>query len=226
MGLHFRLDNGEDFTLTSEEVANLKRDDAIRRISIREGKRFADLMSIWADLDMAVTVLDRLIAIRESPDRDADPVLEHAYWTTAVIHYTRCFTEGHRFRGVTPQLINDRLPEYGRMHRWIWNMRNKHVAHDENPYQQYIPSVVVHRAPDRTFASPNVWAQGIIAIDADRARAFRALVVGVGEIVKERLEAARNKFVQAIAAMPLSDVEALPPIEYVTPSIEDAGRSR
>ena len=79
-----------------------------------------------AYLDMAATVLDRLIAIRKSQDHDMGGVLEHSYWTTAVIQYTHCVTERERETGL----------------------------------------VIIQRSPDgRTFASPNVAARGVIAVD-------------------------------------------------------------
>jgi hypothetical protein len=88
-------------------------------------------------------------------------------------------------------------------------MRNKHVAHDENPYQQFLVSVVVHRSPDgRTFASPNVSVRGVIAVDAERARAVRELVIAIGEIVKERLARAGEIFVEALSPAGISRVVA------------------
>jgi hypothetical protein len=227
MTLHFELDNGEHFDLSPEQVAQIRVDGPPRRIRTPEAKRYADLVSVWADLDIAVTVLDRLIAIRDSSDRDTDGVLEHSYWTTAVVHYARCFTEGKRRTGLSQALIEQRAGPHAPLHRWILNMRNKHVAHDENPYQQFLGAVVVHRSPDgRTFASPNVSARGVIAVDAERARAVRELVIAVGEIVKERLARAREIFVEALATLPLSTIESLPPVEFVEPSVEDAGRAR
>ena len=145
-----------------------------------------------------------------------------------LVHYARCFTEGQRRTGLSDALVRQRLPEHSVvLHRWMRDMRNKYMAHDENPYQQFVSSVIIRRSPDeRTLVSPNVAAQGIIAVDAVRARAVRELILGVGEIVKERLAKARDDFVRAIAQRPLSEIEALPEVELPIPSIEDAGRKR
>jgi hypothetical protein len=179
-------------------------------------------------LDIAVTVLDRLIAIRDSPDRDEDGILEHSYWVTAIVHYARCFTEGGRKTGLSHTIVKQNVPEpLVILHNWILAMRHKHVAHDENAYQQFIGSVVIRRSPDgRTLVSPNVAATGVIAVDAERARAMRELILAVGEIVKKRMTTAREHFVQAVAALPLSDIEALPPVEFIKPTIGDASKSR
>ena len=63
-------------------------------------------------------------------------------------------------------------------------------------------------------------------MDADRARAVRELVIAVGEMVKECLARAREIFVEALATLHLSTIESLPPVEFVEPTVEDAGRAR
>lgn len=164
-------------------------------------------MSVRADLETAVAALDRLIAIRESPDCDKYGLLEHSYWLTVRVHYARCFAEGQRKTGLSDALVKQKLPEHSVvLHRWMRDMRNKYMAHDENPYHQFVGSVIIRRSPDgRTLVSPNVAAGSIIAVDAVRARAVRQLIVGVGEIVQERLAKARDDFVKAIAQRPLGD---------------------
>lgn len=74
--------------------------------------------------------------------------------------------------------------------------------------------------------SPNVAARWIIAVDAARARAMKDLMVQVGEIVNGRIAKAQKDFTEAIAKLPLSDIEALPAVELPVPSMEDAGRNR
>jgi hypothetical protein len=56
-----------------------------RLLDIPEARVLADLISAWHDFDMAVTCLNRLIAVGEAEDA-ADGILEHAMWITAVVH--------------------------------------------------------------------------------------------------------------------------------------------
>jgi hypothetical protein len=226
MGLRFTLDNGEEFILDARQVAQIQS-DVPRRINIAEARRYADLVSVWADLDIAVTVLDRLIAIQQSEDRDQDGVLEHSYWITAVVHYARCFAEGKRRTGLSHRLVKEKAPEYVVLHNWMRNLRNKHVAHDENPYQNFVGSVVLQRAPTgHVLAVPNIAARGMIGVDAERAKAVRALIIRVGDVVKEQLERARSDFTAALAKLTFAHLEALPAIDLPIPNIEDAGRNR
>src|SRR5260370_26131137 len=160
MGLHFQQDDGKQWDLSPDEVAQIQVDGAPRRIDIPEARRYADLRSVWGDLDIAIACLNRLIAIRESPQRDEDGVLEHCYWVAALIHYMRCFTRGHRKTGLSHRLVDEKWPRYAPLHRWRKKMRNKHVAHDENPYQRFLGSFVIRLSPDgRTLVSPTLAAR-------------------------------------------------------------------
>ncbi len=227
MGLHFRQDDGEQWELDPDQVAQIRVQGAPRRINIPEARRYADLRSVWGDLDIAIACLNRLIAIRESPQKDEDGVLEHSYWSTALVHYMRCFTKGHRQTGLSSDLVEQKLPKYAALHRWLRNMRNKHMAHDENPYQQFVGSVVIRQSPDgRTLVSPNVAARWVIAVDRDRALAMKELFQEVGKIVDQRLAEAQLEFTRAVARLPLSEIEALPAVELFEPTIDDAGRGR
>jgi len=57
----------------------------------------------------------------------------------AVIAYARCFATGKR-TGLTPSDLEDiGLPEGAdEVHQWLWHMRNKHVAHSVNPFEQVV----------------------------------------------------------------------------------------
>jgi len=85
----------------------------------------------------------------------------------------------------------------------------------------------LQRAPTgHVLAVPHVAARGMIGVDADRAKDVRALIIRVGEVVKERLEKARSDFTAALAKVPLAQLEGLPAVDLPIPTIEDAGRSR
>src|SRR6202521_158782 len=145
----------------------------------------------------------------------------------ALAHYARCFSSGKRNTGLSDSVVKQHAPEYLGLHQWMRNMRNKHMAHDENPYQNFVGSVFIQRAPTgHVFAVPNVAARGTIGVDADRARAIRELITRVGDVVKERLAEARKAFVTALAKLPLRELESLPVVDLRVPTIEDAGRGR
>jgi hypothetical protein len=227
MGLRFRQDDGEQWVLTPEQVAQIRVEGAPRRINIPEARRYADLRSVWADLDIAIACLNRLIAIRESPQKDEDGVLEHCYWITAMVHYMRCFTKGHRKTGLSSDLVARKLPNHASLHRWLRNMRNKHLAHDENPYQQFIGSVVIRHSPDgRVLVSPNVAARWVIAVDGERARMMKELFQEVGKIVDLSLAEAQLEFTRAVARLSISEIQTLPEVDLPEPTTDDAGHGR
>jgi hypothetical protein len=93
-------------------------------------KILADLASILRDLEFVVGCCDRLLPMLEEKDRDA--VTIEALWTAALVAYARCFASGKRF-GLDENSFVGLEGEVVAFHRWLLNLRNKHIAHSVNP---------------------------------------------------------------------------------------------
>ena len=86
---------------------------------------FAELRMLWLDMEHARALFERLA---EMPDLIGDFRLSFALWTSGVIAYRRCFTDGEglergRGRRLVPQRFIDAL-DPGRASytstRWTW----------------------------------------------------------------------------------------------------------
>ena len=56
-------------------------------------------------------------------------------WTAALIRYARCFASGKRF-GLSESIFNGLKGEPRKVHKMYIDLRNKHIAHSVNPFEQ------------------------------------------------------------------------------------------
>ena len=93
---------------------------------------FAELRMLWLDMDHARALFERLA---EMPDLIGDFRLSFALWTSGVISYRRCFTDGEglergRRRRLVPQRFIDALdPGQRELHVDALDMANRQIAH-------------------------------------------------------------------------------------------------
>lgn len=102
------------------------------KVEFEEAKVLADLASIHQDLLFTRDVLTRLIQLLK--DGSQDHVLIQSYWSAALVAYVRCFSTGKRY-GLTPDIYKH-LDGASDCHNYYKNMRDKHIAHSVNPFEQ------------------------------------------------------------------------------------------
>jgi len=110
----------------------------IVEIDFGEAKKYADFLSIKQDLNFVLKACSCLKKMKK--ENSEDSLIMESLWATALIKYARCFTSGKRF-GLNEMILNDlkRVDEEGdlrEVHKFYMNLRNKHIAHSVNPFEQ------------------------------------------------------------------------------------------
>ena len=126
--------------MTSTETKQLP----IAELKSAKAKELADRAAIFNDLTFCVACCDRAIDNLRSDSQDT--VLIRALWTAALDAYARCFTTGVRF-GLTSGLFDHFEGEPRETHEYYLELRNKHIAHSVNPFEQIVIGAVLS-APD------------------------------------------------------------------------------
>ncbi len=112
----------------------------IVQVDFDEARELADLLTIRADLEFVAEAADRLAGLLDKEPLDG--VIAKALQSAALIAYVRCFTSGKRF-GLTEQTL-DRGPEGAReYHRYLKDMRDKHIAHSVSPFERMAVGAVL-----------------------------------------------------------------------------------
>jgi len=116
-------------------------------------ERLASLAGIKADLGLVLEYCDRMIQRYAGEHLKKDPFdivgfttpVDFLDWealsTAACIAYARCFVTGIRNR-LDESLLDVADPEFRDLHEFVLNLRNKHIAHSVNLFEEN--SVTIH----------------------------------------------------------------------------------
>ncbi len=188
---------------------------------ISAADRFASLAGIRSDLERVIAYCDRMIS------RYANPELEQttfdivgfttpfdfddweALSTAVCISYARCFASGVR-QSLDSNLLNTADIELKALHEFVVNLRNKHIAHSVNPFEENLVTVHI----DDRFRS----AQEIETVAASHTRVaglstevpaqLKRLAQWWLDKVDEETAVERAKLLQIARNTPLSDLKA------------------
>ena len=68
-------------------------------------------------------------------ENSKDNILIESLWTSALVRYARCFACGKR-TGLSEDIFKEFQGDPVEAHRFYINLRNKHIAHSVNPFEQ------------------------------------------------------------------------------------------
>jgi hypothetical protein len=129
-------------------------------------RKLADAAAELHDVRFAHQAVEELLASwpAESPT-GPDAVSARSLWTAALVSYARCFRGGVR-RG-SAKAIEDGLSGLDRvMHDYAMAMRDKHIAHSVNAFEQAKVGVVL--GPGRDFEAEAVAPWELFSVLPDR----------------------------------------------------------
>ncbi|MBF6033055.1 hypothetical protein H8F23_07320 [Pseudomonas sp. P155] len=113
--------------------------DAVKLVEIDHplAKRVADLYLHKIDIEFSNSCLDAI-------NRTEDQIIREALWRSAVIHFFKCFGDGIRFLLMSDQIYKGLPKEANESFKYFKLLRNKHIAHDENPYNQCLSCAAIN----------------------------------------------------------------------------------
>lgn len=113
--------------------------DAVKLVEIDHplAKRIADLYLHKKDIEFSNSCLDAI-------NRTEDQVIREALWKSAIIHFFKCFGEGIRFLLMSDQIYKGLPKEASESFKYFKQFRNRHIAHDENSYEQCLSCAAIN----------------------------------------------------------------------------------
>lgn len=161
-----------------------------------------ELYGVEQDLEATKDYCERLR--RELSDfTSADWTLVYALSEAAVVRYARCFTNGTRVN-LDPSLLG---PNAREVHNWLWNLRNKHVAHSVNEFESW--SVIVHvvEPPDPAAVHHVSMGAGRVGgLSPDLVESLLSLCDITLEHLRPRIERLRASVEEAVLSRPIDEV--------------------
>jgi hypothetical protein len=196
----------------------------IAEVDYSEAKEFADIASIVQDLNLCMKMCERLIESLDSGRED--PVLQASLWTSAIIGYARCFATGKRF-GISDKYLSRLNGDPVGAHKFFMNMRDKHIAHSVNPFEQTKIGLVLSdpEMGKKVIGIVNI-SQRHITATKNGVDTLRRLCGVIRDKLANDLEVCRQEAIKAGESLPIEQLYAKSHMYTVTPGPDDAGKAR
>ena len=197
----------------------------VAEVDYEEAKKLADLASIYQDLSFTIDTLKRLLRLLK--ENDEDRVLIQSLWTAALISYARCFSSGKRF-GLSESIFEKLEGDPIGCHRYYRNLRDKHIAHSVNPFEQVVVGLVLSEPdnPKREVLGVATLSQKLVCTDIEGVEALLTLASVVREEVARQAKEYQAKTLEVGKGLPIDTLYSKATIRTITPGPEDAGIAR
>ncbi len=197
----------------------------IADVDFPEAKRLADLASILRDLQVTVETCKRVVDLLESEKPDS--IVIEGLWSAALVRYMRCFVFGKRY-GLTEEVFEGLKGDPIGAHRWYKNMRDKHIAHSVNPYEQVRVGIVLspEESKEQRVLGVSTLAGSYIHPDKKGVEQLgmlaTMLIKTVGRLGKE----CENQVLDIAKNLPIDQLYNRATSKFVAPGPEKAGKAR
>ncbi|MDI6778454.1 MAG: hypothetical protein QMD77_04685 [Patescibacteria group bacterium] len=202
-----------------------KIENPIAKIEFEEAKILADLSAIVQDLGSIMKICLRLEEMLKNKSKDS--LLIESFWTTALIKYARCFKSGKRF-GLDESILDGLKGEPHKAHKFYLDMRDKHVAHSVNPFEQMQVGLMLSPENDnkKNIVGVATLSMKYVAADCEGVNQLgRLSKVFLGKVY-EMGKLYENKTLERGKAIPINDLYKYTRLRVTAPGPEESNRPR
>jgi hypothetical protein len=174
---------------------------------------------VWVPL----LVLSTEVALH---DDSKDEMLSTSLWIAALITYARCFSTGKRF-GLSEKLFES-MEGGVECHRLYIDLRNKHVAHSVNPFEQVVVGLVLSppSSRDRKVEGVSILSQRLLHLDSEGIQNLRRLALIVMKEIEKQGKEYQEKTLEVGRRIAIDTLYAKASPRTVAPGPEEAGKAR
>lgn len=190
-----------------------------------EALKLADVYSILQELKSVMETCTRLRQLLKAEQKDW--LLIESLWTAALIRYSRCYASGKR-HGLSEDIYKDLPGDAVGVHRLYENLRNKHIAHSVNPFEQVKVGLILssENSQEKKVMEVSPFLMKLVPTTDDDVRQLGALVkVLVNKLMKNG-EQYEEEALRVGRSLPIDELYSLPRLRTVAPGQNDAGKAR
>jgi hypothetical protein len=152
---------------------------------VPEAARLADLYGVAHDLR---TVLSYCNRIETLSTESLDLSLWDLFCSAAVVRYARCFSSGVR-QSLEHDIFATAEQDKQELHTYVMAVRNKHIAHSVNAFENNVVTVMIRESEDGTEIFGVGASQGrVLGLSLDKPKRLSALAEWVLAKVEEAIE--------------------------------------
>lgn len=195
-----------------------------RLLNIPEADLLADLYGIDHDL-ASVEEFCRLLS-EAWAERPLNLQLLDALSTAAVVRYARCFEGGVRKR-LDQGSVAAVDPAFARIHDYFFYLRQKHLSHSVNEFEENCVTVAVVEPPDpRQVQRVGMMGGRQAGLDAATTAHLRTLAGKLRSALKLEIDNEQRRLQAIVDAMAVDDVYRLPEPDAFDPKWERVTKKR
>jgi len=196
--------------------------NAVKLVALqgKQAERLGHLALHRSDLRF---VLECLAQINETTNE----ILREAAWRAAIVAFVKCFTGGGRRSQLHANSVYSGNAPAKSAFEYINNLRDKHLAHDENAYQQCHPGAIIN-APGIVPKVDNIITLAISGVSLEQS-AYNNLHQLATDAIRY-VEGEYDRSVEGLkAALEKEEYGRLierPSVSYRLPPASEVGRRR
>ena len=197
----------------------------IAKVDYEEAKKLADLGAIVQDLGFTMKTCSRLKKLLE--ENSPDSLLIENMWTAALIRYARCFATGKRFE-LSESIFDGLMGEPHKAHKMYIDLRDKHIAHSVNPFEQMAVGLVLspESSSERKIIGVETWSMRQICLSVEGVHQLGLLSKVLLEKVIQIAKEYEKKTLEKGKSIPIDDLYKLPRLRMVAPGSELTDKPR
>lgn len=200
-------------------------ENPIARVDFLEAQVLADLASLTQDLGAVMQTCSRLLDLLKEDSKGH--ILIEALWSSALVRYARCFATGKRCFGLDESVFAGLNGYPIAAQRLYINLRNKHVAHSVNPFEQVqVGLVLAPTTAEKAVIGVSTLAMRHITADAEGVRQLGMLAKVVLGKVCELARNQEQKVLEIGQTRPIQDLYERARPRIYAPRPDAAGRPR
>jgi hypothetical protein len=199
-----------------------------------KAEELAEIGGVLHDLEFAIATCTSLIAVlnrknegETTAQAKGNDFLVRALYTAALVTYVRCFTSGKRIK-LDPDKIFSSAKGAIDLHNYYKNMRDKHIAHSVNPFEETSIAAVLSDPEIKPRRVLQVSLMTVMRVSelADGIVRFRDLMKLAFELTKMRGNALSAEVLAEARALDIDELSKRVGQAYKVPGPESAGSSR
>lgn len=180
-------------------------------------RRLEDLALVRSELEHVVALSSQLEFLLASTDDPEHRLSAQAFWQATLVHYARCFGGGRRTPLSGEHVKRVGLTNAAEFHKWLVDLRNKHIAHSVNVFEDCEVGFALDSAEDGTEDLVPAAIVAVVATaplpPAATAVHIRVLAEALLHDVQEQIGHIQDEVLDDLQRRPLSELLHQPDLQ-------------
>ena len=192
------------------------------KLSGPKAQQLSELASHRNDLQIALASLEGINGV--APESS---LVRQGLWRSAVEHCMKCFSASKARSKLNPKKVFKGDSDALEICEYFRNLRNKHIAHDENAYSQCIPGAVLN-GPKAQYKIAKIVCFSAVAETLDQVNYsnLHKMVTETLSHINALFEGLCSDLTAELEARSYGELDSIEEMTYSKPELGEIGESR